>query len=172
MKSLLLLFYRLDPVWILLLAYLATLGFRSCWNIWGNRPWFRPLCGGLLLVWCYILVHQTILYRMIGSCAVRHLMPLQFLREVYVTGNLELFRSMFMNCALFYPAGILLTVLAPRSWPRRRTAAAVCLALLLVSMAVEGFQLHYAIGRAETDDVLFNTLGAWLGTRPLLFSKN
>ena len=166
MRHLLILFYCQDPGWILFFAYLATLGFLAIWRSCGTRSWFRPLCSCLLLFWGYVLLQLTILHRIPGSCDIRQPVPLHFLWQIYTTGNWELLRSMFMNAALFFPAGLLLTALVPRSWSRRRATVTVCLTFLLVSMAVEGLQLVYAMGQAEADDVLFNVLGAFLGTLP------
>lgn len=171
MSRLLTLFYCQDPRWILLLAYAAVLGFLEAWRRYGARSWFRPLCGLLLLPWCYVLLHLTLGNRPAGYCSEVLPIPFHFLKEIYMTGNWELVRSMFMNALLFFPAGLLLTVLLPQSWSRRRVTVLVCLVFTLISVTLEGVQLVYAMGRAETDDVLFNVLGAYLGTLPIVCRK-
>jgi glycopeptide antibiotics resistance protein len=63
-----------------------------------------------------------------------------------------------MNVLLFYPGG----VLAGSLWRRWRVLPMAAVFLLL-SVAIELCQYAFAIGTTETDDVIHNTLGAFLG---------
>lgn len=167
MNKLLNLFYQL-PLWLIFCcAVVLSHFFRKVWLRDGSRPWFRTACVLALLFWCYLLARLTLLYRPLGYENRCFLMPLHFLLEMYQTGNTELPRTMFMNAVLFFPAGLLLAALADRSRPWTRTAGRICLLLLAVSLAVECCQRTLQIGRFETDDILFNGLGAYLGTRVL-----
>lgn len=159
MRTLLHLFYRLPMTLILLLASAATIVFLEIRKRFCARPWFRWGCGGLLVLWVYVLLYLTVLHRTPGSCTEWYVIPLRFLWEMHVTGNTELVRTMFMNAALFYPPGLLMAALLPR----KRALPIICCTAFAVSAAVEVTQFLMAFGRAEMDDVFFNTLGAFLG---------
>ena len=164
MKKLLNLFYRLPLGWLFLGACVTAFCFRAAWSRWGTRPWFRAVCILTLAFWIYVLAQLTLLNKPLGCETRFHLVPLHFLWEMLTTHNNELFRTMFMNAILFFPAGLLVSALLPRSWPRRRAVSAVCLLFLGTSAAIECCQFILQIGLAEVDDLLFNGLGAYLGT--------
>ena len=74
----------------------------------------------------------------------------------------EIYRSMLMNVFLFFPFGLTLPFALPEKW-NRKALLTIVLALVL-SFTIEFLQFHYHLGRAETDDVICNTLGATIGT--------
>ena len=79
----------------------------------------------------------------------------------------ELYREMLMNVALFCPVGLALSQLLPQKWP---CWARVLLTVFVggaLSAAVEYTQYRFALGMAETDDVLCNALGALNGALSL-----
>lgn len=168
MRELLNLIYRQDMDVIFWGAFVCTVGFLELRKRWGHCRRFRWGCILALMIWVYALLRLTVLNRTPGDCTERYWLPLRFLWEMHVTGNTELARTMFMNTALFYPAGLLVTALLPRTWSRRRTIGTVCGMFLAVSMSAELTQLVMAFGRAEMDDMLFNTAGAYLGALPIL----
>ena len=88
-------------------------------------------------------------------------MPLHQLWEYFHGGDRELLRTLWMNILLFVPGGLLLSALWPDSWHKKAVLTIVLLSAL--SVGIERTQFHYALGLAETDDVLCNTLGAALG---------
>ena len=81
----------------------------------------------------------------------------------------EMYRSMFMNIFLFFPVGLTLPFTLPEKW--KRNALITVLIAFLLSFTVEFLQYHYHLGRAETDDVLCNTLGACIGTLSYTLSR-
>lgn len=81
--------------------------------------------------------------------------------------NPEKIRTLLMNGLLFEPLGLVLPELLPGSWSRGRRFFLVLLAACLLSLCLEAAQYHWGLGRAETDDVLLNTLGAALGSLEL-----
>ena len=164
MKELLNLFYRQDMELILCGAFVCAVCFRQVWLRAGTRIWFRAACVLAMAFWCYVLALLTLLNRSPGSESRYFLMPLNYVWELYLTGNEEVSHSMFMNAALFFPAGLLLSALADRALPRRRVVWSICLLLAGASLAVECCQLLLEIGRFEIDDTLFNSLGAYMGT--------
>ena len=88
------------------------------------------------------------------------LMPFQSFIEGRT--NRDLRRSIFMNVFLFFPLGLTLPFALPEKW-KKKVLITVAFACLL-SFTVEFLQYYYHLGRAETDDVICNTLGAAIGT--------
>ena len=124
----------------------------------------------LLLAWIGAAVYVTLLNRSSGSFREFCWIPLRSYRELRETGNREILRSNFMNVALFYPGGLLLSAILPK---KRRIPIAVA-ALLLLSVSIELVQHALLFGRGELDDILHNTLGAVIGSlalslEPILF---
>ena len=66
-----------------------------------------------------------------------------------------------MNSNLFSPFGLTLPYILPDQI--RRKVLFTVLAGMLVSVSVEAVQFLFTIGNTELDDVLMNTLGAFLG---------
>ena len=80
----------------------------------------------------------------------------------------ELYREMLMNVFLFFPLGLTLSNALPRRWNRWLRIGVTTLTGCLLSAGIECVQYRFALGLAETDDVLCNTLGALLGAASLL----
>ena len=80
----------------------------------------------------------------------------------------ELYREMLMNVFLFFPLGLTLSNSLPRKWHRWLRIILTTLVGCALSAGIEYAQYRYALGLAETDDVICNTLGAFLGAASLL----
>lgn len=82
----------------------------------------------------------------------------------------ELYREMLMNVFLFFPLGLTLSNALPRRWHRWRRLALTTLTGCILSAGIEYAQYRFALGMAETDDVICNTLGAFVGASSLLLA--
>lgn len=80
----------------------------------------------------------------------------------------ELYREMLMNVFLFFPLGLTLSNALPRKRHRWLRIILTTLVGCALSAGIEYAQYRYALGLAEVDDVICNTLGAFLGTASLL----
>lgn len=121
--------------------------------VWKRCNLFVFLCGvaGILIV--------TLMARN-GSEGNIVLLPFNSFIEAQTQP--EMYRSMFMNLFLFFPMGLALPYALPEKW--KRNVLITILFALILSVAIEYLQYHYHLGRAETDDVICNTLGAAIGT--------
>ena len=81
----------------------------------------------------------------------------------------ELYRSMLMNVFLFFPMGLTLPYALPEKWSRK--GLLTILFAMFFSIGIEIAQYHFRLGRAETDDVICNTLGCVIGTLSYYMSK-
>ena len=82
----------------------------------------------------------------------------------------ELYREMLMNVFLFFPLGLTLSNALPRKWHRWLRIILTTLVGCALSAGIEYVQYRYALGLAETDDVICNTLGAFIGSTSLLIA--
>lgn len=82
----------------------------------------------------------------------------------------ELYREMLMNVFLFFPLGLTLSNALLRRWHRWRRLALTTLTGCVLSAGIEYAQYRFALGMAETDDVICNTLGAFVGASSLLLA--
>ena len=119
----------------------------------------------LLLDSLIIILYTTLLTRVPGSGGLI-LTPFAALAAARVQP--ELYRETLMNVFLFFPLGLTLSNALPRRWNCRRRIGVTVLAGCLLSAGIECVQYRFALGLAETDDVLCNTLGALFGAASLL----
>ena len=129
-----------------------------------TRHWRR---GNLILA---IFVAATILYATIltrseGSTGLI-LTPFAALTAARIQP--EIYREMLMNVFLFFPLGLTLSNALPQKWHRWVRIILTTLIGCALSAGIEYAQYRYALGLAETDDVICNTLGAFLGAASLL----
>ena len=130
----------------------------------GARRW---QCGNLVLV---LLITAAILYATLFSRAEGStgliLAPFASLTAARIQP--EIYREMLMNVFLFFPLGLTLSNALPRKWHRWGRIILTTLIGCALSAGIEYAQYRYALGLAETDDVICNTLGAFLGAASLL----
>lgn len=100
--------------------------------------------------------------------------PFAAVRKFLSSRNPEHLRSFWMNVLLFVPGGAFFTGMLKDSAPEKpfrtalfRSVLAILIGIAL-SAAVERVQLRFQIGRCETDDIIANGFGMFLGTLPEL----
>lgn len=133
----------------------ARVGARR-WR-WGNLV--------LMLLMTAAILYATLFSRAEGGTGLI-LTPFAALTAARVQP--ELYREMLMNVFLFFPLGLTLSNALPRKWHRWGKIALTTLIGCAFSAGIEYAQYRYALGLAETDDVICNTLGAFLGAASLL----
>ncbi len=114
-----------------------------------------------------IILYATILNRTHGDYEVI-LTP--FSAFVAARQQPELYREMLMNVFLFFPLGLTLSNALPRKWRCWGRIALTTLVGCILSAEIEYTQYRYALGTAEVDDVICNTLGAFIGSTSLLIA--
>ena len=82
----------------------------------------------------------------------------------------EIYREMLMNVFLFFPLGLTLSNALPRKWHRWLRIILTTFVGCALSAGIEYAQYRCALGLAETDDVICNMLGAFLGSTSLLIA--
>lgn len=133
----------------------ARVGARR-WR-WGNLV--------LVLLMTAAIFYATLFSRAEGSTG---LILTPFASLTAARQQPELYREMLMNVFLFFPLGLTLSNALPRKWHRWGRIILTALIGCILSAGIEYAQYRYALGLAETDDVICNTLGAFLGAASLL----
>ena len=122
-----------------------------------NFVWF---CAAVIAILC-----ATILNRTPGNY---ELILTPFAALSAARQQPELYREMLMNIFLFFPLGLTLSNALPQKWHRWGRIILTTLVGCALSAGIEYAQYRCALGLAETDDVICNTLGAFLGATSLL----
>ena len=133
----------------------ARLGARR-WR-WGNLA--------LMLLMTAAILYATLFSRAEGGTG---LILTPFATFTAAQQQPELYREMLMNVFLFFPLGLTLSNALPQEWHRWGRIAFTTLIGCILSAGIEYAQYRCALGLAETDDVICNTLGAFLGAASLL----
>lgn len=132
----------------------------------GARRW---RWGNLALV---LLITDAILYATLFSRAEGGtgliLAPFAALTAARIQP--EIYREMLMNVFLFFPLGLTLSNALPQKWHRWGRIILTALVGCILSAGIEYAQYRYALGMAEVDDVICNTLGAFIGSTSLLIA--
>lgn len=148
---------------LVLLAFFTGLFCIVCGKFSQYRFW-KPIIIAMLIIWAYIVLVQTILWRTPDTTLKPVLMPFQsYIDALKEDGQKELLRSNFMNVVLFYPAGLLAESILPVEWKHVTRLLVVLTVFTIFSTAIEYIQYCYNLGLAQTDDVIHNALGALIG---------
>lgn len=113
----------------------------------------------------FIILYATILNRTPGNY---ELILTPFAALSAARQQPELYREMLMNIFLFFPLGLTLSNALPQKWHRWGRIILTTFVGCILSAGIEYTQYRYALGMAEVDDVICNTLGAFLGATSLL----
>ena len=129
----------------------------------------RWRCGNLILavLMAAAILYATILTRSEGSTS---LILTPFAAFVAARQQPEIYREMLMNVFLFFPLGLTLSNALPQKWHRWGKIVLTTVIGCILSAGIEYVQYRYALGMAEVDDVICNTLGAFIGSTSLLIA--
>ena len=135
----------------------ARVGARR-WR-WGNLV--------LMLLMTAAILYATLFSRAEGGTG---LILAPFASLTAARQQPELYREMLMNVFLFFPLGLTLSNALPRKWHRWLRIILTTLIGCILSAGIEYAQYCCALGMAEVDDVICNTLGAFIGSTSLLIA--
>ena len=156
----------MNPWTVCLLMLLAFAG----WTVLCNCLRAKVRIAVNVILFCVsaaIILHATLLSRTPGTYAAV-LTP--FAALAAARQQPELYREMLMNVFLFFPLGLTMSNALPRKWHRWLRIALTALTSCVLSAGIEYAQYRFALGMAETDDVICNTLGAFVGASSLLLA--
>ena len=156
--------------------YALPISTMLCLAIFGTALWLLSgLCAKnglikflqccILGVTLYILLAAT-LFR--APCSERRISLIPFISFVRAKEQPEIYRSLLLNVLMFMAFSLGLAGLLPQTWKPGCRVLMVILTGLVLSISLETLQYFLALGIAETDDVIFNTLGSALAAGAML----
>jgi len=83
----------------------------------------------------------------------------------------EMYRSLIMNVVLFVPFGLFFSCVLSDNLKRWIKIIFTTFSGCFLSILIESIQYFFKLGEAWTDDVIFNTLGAFWGSMALIVWK-
>ena len=155
--------YALPLPFVLFVILTATV----IWPIVGSGRKRIPINIALSAVSLVVIAYITLFCRTEGSANIV-LTPFQFIHTA--KEQPEAYRSALMNVFLFFPLGLTLSNALPQKWHRWGRIIFTTLIGCILSVGIEYAQYRYALGTAEVDDVICNTLGAFIGSTSLLIA--
>lgn len=123
------------------------------------RKWWKIVNFCLMAMFVVFIIYFTVLSRHAYTTEIQ-LIPFHSFIEAQIQP--ELYRTMLMNVFLFVPMGLTSPFAFPEKIPHKVLVSVLC--AMILSTIVEILQYVFHLGRAETDDVICNTLGAAIGT--------
>ena len=155
------------PLWTVTFLMLALLIVWAMLSLHKNQRKRSIINAVLCPITVLIILYATVLTRTPGSY---ELILTPFATFTAALQQPELYREMLMNIFLFFPLGLTLSNALPQKWHRWLRIALTTLIGCILSAGIEYAQYRYALGMAEVDDVICNTLGAFLGSTSLLIA--
>lgn len=114
----------------------------------------------LILVFIFVVLYKVVLSRGVGSVIEKSdLIPLSSYFEYFIGENSEAFFTNRANVLLFFPFGLLFFDLLKT----KRNVIIYVVCAFAFSLVLEIIQYAFSLGFVEVDDVIHNTLGAFLG---------
>ena len=148
----------LMTTFIILWTYLSVKHFTHTW---------AGINAAISMGAAFSIFYATILTRTHGDY---ELILTPFATFVAAQQQSELYREMLMNVFLFFPLGLTLSNALPQKWYYWGRIILTTLVGCILSAGIEYAQYCYALGMAEVDDVICNTLGAFIGSTSLLIA--
>lgn len=152
---------------------------RPLWMIW-------IVILTLIIIWAIINIHceirgqclkieyvniSVLVIEMIGILYITLISRTPEVREMCLTPlysfvrakkEKEIYRSILMNIFMFVPFGILVPYIVKKNCKYKLQVTLLSASLL--SSVIETLQYVFYLGRVEIDDVICNTLGAFIGS--------
>lgn len=158
----------LRPLWIICLCmFVVVLVYSAlgCFFLRASKAWrIINLCFSVISV--LAILYVTILNRESGESEIIFI-PLCSLFDKSV--DVEKYRVTLMNIFLFFPLGLSMTFALPNRC--KHPIFLVMTFSFLLSLVIEISQYIFRLGRCEVDDIIMNTIGAFIGAIAFMLSS-
>lgn len=155
------------PIEVILAVICLSILMWGILNNFVSRKKWRNGNSIILYIAIGMILYATLLTRTSGDY---ELILTPFAALAAARQQPELYREMLMNVFLFFPLGLTLSNVLPQKWHRWVRIASTTLIGCILSAGIEYAQYRYVLGMAEVDDVICNTLGAFIGSTSLLIA--
>lgn len=146
---------------LLVLLLAASIIFLTVQKLITNEKIKRIIAIVPFIIYVGLMIYTTLIDRESSTGErVYCLIPFDSYYRFF-NGDADIMKQSIMNIAFFYPFGFLLRCLDAEFIKKRKWI--IVLLAFLFSACVEFCQYKFALGYAEVDDVIHNTLGAAIG---------
>ena len=154
-------------IFLMIFLVLAWSKFSCCFLQKPNKKRIWKLVNGMgAICMIAVILAVTVSTRSMGTLQVQWA-PFASFQAAKIQP--EIYRSMLMNVFLFFPLGLTMPYVLPEKW--KHNALLTIIFACVFSIAIEYLQYYFQLGRAETDDVICNTLGCFIGTISDMLSR-
>lgn len=166
-------FYRL-PLWFVITGIICTILLwarlsAKCKTKQGYHIIFLILNACFFIFAIFLISYATIIKR---PNNIQEVFFTPFLSFIEAKENPEIYRTMLMNVTLFVPLGISGAFLFPNKYTLKYKISFLIITTLICSSVIECVQYIFCIGVSQTDDVICNVFGAFLGSLALYAEKH
>lgn len=156
--------YSVFPqVFFVIVACLSFIYFNKRAQLHNKERMFTNICRILFAVYLAVFLWLAVFSRSMGESRILQLTPFEgYLRVLINYATFDVLEQIFENILVFIPFGVLFCQSVKLKKDRRFYLKGIA-AGAAFSVAVETVQYIFAIGFAETDDVINNTLGCAIG---------
>ncbi|MDY4698751.1 VanZ family protein [Eubacterium coprostanoligenes] len=147
---------------VVLLAFVVLSLLCAVYKFLFQSKKFNNSLVGVAFAFCVAMALGPSILTRFADAYTRELAlePFRSIKLYFHTGYEEWLRVLVMNMAMFYPLGCAFACFNKQV--NIKPWMFFCFSFLL-SVAIETVQYIFSLGVSETDDVIFNTLGAVLG---------
>ena len=165
-------FYRL-PLWFVIINTLFFIYlYANCLAKFNHNKLiskvFNIINFSFFIFSCYLILYAT-LYNRNNFDNIISIIPFISLKEAQIEP--ETYRTLLMNVILFVPFGISVSNVLNYKLNFKYSVIITILCGLVFSISIESIQLIFKCGNVQTDDVIANCFGAYLGTLNLYIKK-
>lgn len=152
-----------SPQWNLKILLVFIISILALLKICFARKTGRAKTCGMVMLWCYIYnVLVTTLLMRTPSEEIRYTLEVRFIRQVFEEHSEFAASEAFLNFLLLMPIGAFMPVLF-----KKRGFVKTAVFGFAFTLFIETTQLITHLGEFQTDDILLNTLGCWIGAAAL-----
>lgn len=137
----------------LILSVLIVLVFMQRKN---HRETLRSVLSMMLVVYVFLMFCSTVVCREIKETHNLELIPFWNYNDIFVSRNPMSYWEVLLNIILYSPIGFMIGCISKKLLP-------TILICVLLSVVTEVLQLVLHRGLCETNDVIHNTLGGFIG---------
>lgn len=159
-------FYEIPVAAVALIVLASALLWGVAGGIFFERSWWRVTNIVLFVLSFFLIVLITCVLRSNEKTGI-YLIPFSILEQARIYK--DVYNQMALNVLLFLPFG-LSSPFCLEKRIKHPILITICFAVVL-SVSVEFLQYVLRCGYSEVDDVILNTLGAFLGTLSYLMSR-
>lgn len=156
--SYLLNWFNYNSLWLVLMPVFLGIYVWLIIKVTLKENEWRVLCKIVFGIYFIVLLLLTVVLR--DKCDTTSVCMIPFFIFTLAEKGNTVYRSVLLNVLMFIPFGLLLPDIVKK---KRFQYIITVLIAIFTSIGIEIFQYIFRVGRTEIDDVIFNTIGVFIG---------